>query len=86
MDHSYVGKPYSEREAATALQRFLVRIHAEAKRSENACRDTAKLLADQRVIGWFQDRSEFGPHALGNRSLLADPRKPEIKDILNDRV
>ncbi|MEO8320430.1 MAG: carbamoyltransferase C-terminal domain-containing protein, partial [Bradyrhizobium sp.] len=86
MDHSYVGKPYSEQEAASALQKFLVRIQVEAKRSDNVCRDTAKLLADQRVIGWFQDRSEFGPRALGNRSLLADPRKPEMKDILNSRV
>ena len=86
MDHSYVGRPYSEQEAASALHRFLVRIQVEAKRSDNVCRDTAKLLADQRVIGWFQDRSEFGPRALGNRSLLADPRKPEMKDILNSRV
>ena len=86
MDHSYVGKPYSEQEAASALQKFLVRIQVNARRSDNVCRDTAKLLADQRVIGWFQDRSEFGPRALGNRSLLADPRKPEMKDILNSRV
>ena len=56
------------------------------KRSDNVCRDTAKLLADQKVIGWFQGRSEFGPRALGNRSLIADPRKPEMKDILNSRV
>jgi carbamoyltransferase len=86
MDHSYVGKPYSEQEAALALQKFLVRIQVDARRSDNVCRDTARLLADQRVIGWFQDRSEFGPRALGNRSLLADPRKPEMKDILNSRV
>jgi carbamoyltransferase len=86
MDHSYVGRPYSEQEAASALQKFLVRIQVNASRSDNVCRDTAKLLADQRVIGWFQDRSEFGPRALGNRSLLADPRKPEMKDILNSRV
>lgn len=86
MDHSYVGKPYTEKDVATELQKFLVRIQVEAKRSENVCRDTAKLLADQKVIGWFQDRSEFGPRALGNRSLIADPRKPEMKDILNSRV
>jgi Carbamoyltransferase C-terminus len=41
----------------------------------------AKLLADQRVIGWFQGASEFGPRALGNRGLLADPRKAKMKDI-----
>jgi hypothetical protein len=63
-----------------------VRIQADVVRSDNVCRDTAKLLADQKVIGWFQDRSEFGPRALGNRSLIADPRKPEMKDILNSRV
>jgi carbamoyltransferase len=86
MEHSYVGKPYSDQEAARELQKFLVRIQVDAVKSENVCRDTAKLLADQKVIGWFQDRSEFGPRALGNRSLIADPRKPEMKDILNSRV
>ena len=86
MDHSYVGKRYSDQEAAKELQKFLVRIQVDAVKSENVCRDTAKLLADQKVIGWFQDRSEFGPRALGNRSLIADPRKPEMKDILNSRV
>jgi len=45
-----------------------------------------KESADQRVIGWFQGASEFGPRALGNRSLLADPRKAGMKDILNSRV
>lgn len=86
MEHSYVGKPYSDRDVAKALEKFLVRIQIEAKRSDNICRDTAELLADQRVIGWFQGASEFGPRALGNRSLLGDPRKPEMKDILNSRV
>lgn len=86
MDHSYVGRRYSDQEAASALQKFLVRIQVDAVKSDNVARDTARLLADQKVIGWFQDRSEFGPRALGNRSLLADPRKPEMKDILNSRV
>jgi carbamoyltransferase len=86
MDHSYVGKRYSDKDAAVELKKFLVRIQVDAVKSENVCRDTAKLLADQKVIGWFQDRSEFGPRALGNRSLIADPRKPEMKDILNSRV
>jgi carbamoyltransferase len=50
------------------------------------CTDTAKLLADGKVIGWFQGRSEYGPRALGNRSIIADPRTAEMKDILNKRV
>ena len=73
-------------EIEKATEKFLVRIQITAARSDDICRDTAKLLADQQVIGWFQGGSEFGPRALGNRSLLADPRKPEMKDILNSRV
>ena len=86
MQHSYVGKVYPDRDIEAATQKFLVRIQTSAVRSDNICRDTAKLLADQKVIGWFQGGSEFGPRALGNRSLIADPRKPEMKDILNSRV
>ena len=63
-----------------------MRIQIKPVRSDDICRDTAKLLADQKVIGWFQGRSEFGPRALGNRSLIADPRRAEMKDILNSRV
>jgi carbamoyltransferase len=86
MDHSYVGKVYPDQHIEKATQKFLVRIQTTAARSDDICRDTAKLLADQKVIGWFQGGSEFGPRALGNRSLLGDPRKPEMKDILNSRV
>src|SRR5258707_3177604 len=86
MKQSYVGRPYADRDVDKALQNFFVRIQTTAARSDDICRDTAKLLAEQRVIGWFQGGSEFGPRALGNRSLLADPRKAEMKDILNSRV
>jgi len=86
MKQSYVGKPYADRDIEDTTQKFLVRIQTTAVRSDDICRDTAKLLAEQRVIGWFQGGSEFGPRALGNRSLLADPRKAEMKDILNSRV
>lgn len=48
--------------------------------------ETARLLADGRLVGWVQGRAEFGPRALGNRSILADPRSPEMKDTLNARV
>src|ERR1700710_1032074 len=86
MDHSYVGKVYNDEDIRKATQKFLVRTQITAARSDNICRDTPKLLAEQRVIGWFQGGSEFGPRALGNRSLISDPRKPEMKDILNSRV
>jgi carbamoyltransferase len=86
MTHSYIGKSYPEADVVAAAQRFLVRIQTSAARSANICADTAKLLADQKVIGWFQGGSEFGPRALGNRSIIADPRRAEMKDILNSRV
>ena len=86
MEHAFTGRIYGEHEIVDTLQKPLVRIQISPVRSDNICRETAKLLADQKVIGWFQGPSEFGPRALGNRSLLADPRKAEMKDILNSRV
>lgn len=47
---------------------------------------TAKLLAQGKLIGWSQGRAEFGPRALGNRSILADPRKVDMKDVINSRI
>ncbi len=46
----------------------------------------ARRIADGRVVGWFQGRAEIGPRALGNRSILADPRRAEMKDIVNERI
>jgi carbamoyltransferase len=48
--------------------------------------EAAHLLADGKILGWFQGRMESGPRALGNRSILMDPRRPEKKDIINARV
>jgi carbamoyltransferase len=47
---------------------------------------TARHIADGKVVGWFQGRVEWGPRALGQRSILADPRRPEMKDVLNRRI
>jgi carbamoyltransferase len=49
-------------------------------------RRTAQDLADGRIVGWFQGRFEVGPRALGNRSILADPRRPDMRDVLNAKV
>lgn len=53
---------------------------------EEIMKKTAQAIADGKVIGWFQGRMEWGPRALGNRSVLADPRKAEIKDVLNGKI
>lgn len=50
------------------------------------CIETAKLIANGKIVGWFQGSAEWGPRALGNRSILADPRRGEMKDILNARI
>ena len=47
---------------------------------------TAQAIADGKVVGWFQGRMEWGPRALGNRSILADPRRADMKDILNAKI
>jgi len=47
---------------------------------------TAKLISEQNVVGWYQGRVEWGPRALGNRSILADPRNGKMKDILNEKI
>jgi carbamoyltransferase len=57
-----------------------------ARRSKSPARDAARMIADGKIVAWFQGRMEFGPRALGNRSLLADPRLPEMRDILNQKV
>ncbi|MCI0661775.1 MAG: carbamoyltransferase, partial [Acidobacteria bacterium] len=53
---------------------------------EEITQETARRIADGKIIGWFQGRLEFGPRALGNRSIVVDPRRAEMKDILNSRI
>jgi carbamoyltransferase len=78
----YLGPEFASEDFEKALQRHPVRWH----RSEDPAREVARLLADGKIIGWFQGRMEVGPRALGNRSILADPRRPEMKDVINARV
>jgi carbamoyltransferase len=82
MEHAYTGPAFSEDACRAALERAGV----PWERLEDPCRHAAELLAAGKVVGWFQGRMEFGPRALGNRSILADPRRPKMKDVLNARV
>jgi carbamoyltransferase len=86
MNHAYTGIEYKDEQVHAAANKGLVRLQAMSRRSENICDEAAKLLSDRHVLGWFQGRSEFGPRALGNRSILADPRTAEMKEKLNKRV
>ncbi len=85
LPHVYWGSPVgSDQFIAQALEAWKPFIHAE--RCDDVCDRGARLLAEDKVIGWVQGRSEFGPRALGNRSILADPRPAANKDIVNRMV
>jgi carbamoyltransferase len=84
MDHAYLGPEFSEAACRSALKGAGLD-HHRLERDE-LVRRTAAALAEGKIVGWFQGRMEFGPRALGNRSILADPRRPEMKDVLNARI
>jgi carbamoyltransferase len=82
MEHAYWGPAYTESEMRQAISSagLTFREVAEVER------ETARLLAAGHVVGWYQGRMEWGPRALGNRSILADPRRAEMKDLINRKV
>jgi len=84
MQNSYLGPEYSNDEIKRFLDEKEV-VYEELGREELLKR-TAEIIAGKRVVGWFQGRMEWGPRALGNRSILADPRDKEMKDIVNLKV
>lgn len=85
MEHAYWGKSYPPSE----IRGFLDENRITYQHIENEDR-LLDLVVDRlqkgKVIGWFQDRFEWGPRALGNRSILADPRNPQMKDIVNTKI
>jgi carbamoyltransferase len=84
MKHVYYGPGYSDAEIRKELDDAGVHYHALTQ--EQLVDQTAEQIANGMIVGWFQGRMEFGPRALGNRSILADPRRADMKDILNQRI
>jgi carbamoyltransferase len=82
--HSYWGPAYSSAEIERTLEDFAGDVQWE--KPARLATVVARELAGGRVVGWFQGRMEFGPRALGNRSILADPRDPGMKDRINNKV
>ena len=82
LDEVYFGPEFSDDEIGETLQTYKLPF----VRSTDVERVTADLLAKGKIVGWFQGRMEFGPRALGNRSILADPRRAEMKDRVNECV
>lgn len=97
MEHSYWGPEYPEARVVEAIRSGVSGFDGapgrvgeleirRAANDEELCRQTAEAIAAGEVVGWYQGRSEWGPRALGNRSIVVDPRRAEMKDVLNARI
>jgi carbamoyltransferase len=92
MAHAYYGPQFNHEEYKALLDDEHDRLTEigcqvmEFQDRTNLCRATAQAISEGKVIGWFQGRLEWGPRALGNRSILGDPRRANMKDILNEKI
>lgn len=82
MEHAYTGPEYSDEDYTRAAE-GLNGVHLP---DDELFPEVARRIADGEVVGWFQGRMEFGPRALGNRSIVVDPRRADMKDTLNARI
>ena len=92
MTHAYLGPAFSGGEIREELETRSGELEEQSCRVEEItdegelCRRTAARVAEGKVVGWFQGRMEWGPRALGNRSIVCDPRRADMKDILNRKI
>ena len=82
MRHAYLGPEFDDETIETALRTYKLKY----TRLHDTAATTAELLSNGKILGWFQGRMEFGPRALGSRSILADPRDPEMNAKVNNAV
>lgn len=80
----FVGPSYSNEKINSFLDSK--QIPYDVFEREQLLKTTSKLISQKNVVGWYQERMEWGPRALGNRSILADPREEDMKDILNEKI
>ncbi|MCR4322913.1 MAG: hypothetical protein NUV61_02400 [Candidatus Azambacteria bacterium] len=78
----YLGKSFSDEEIELVIKSYGLSFSKE----ENVCHAAARLIADEKIIGWFQGRDEMGPRSLGNRSILCTPEKAYMKNNINQNV
>jgi len=93
MDYAYFGPEFKNDEIGELLKvqreelmRANCSIIVQIPDKPELCRRTAERIAEGKVIGWFQGRMEWGPRALGNRSIVCDPRRADMKDVLNFKI
>ena len=85
MQGAYLGPAFSEEEVLRAVRKY-GGVYHKAEDGEALAGETARHLAEGKVVGWFQGRMEFGPRALGARSILADARRPDMQKKLNLKI
>jgi carbamoyltransferase len=85
LEHAYLGSEYSDDEVQAFLDRNDI-AYEKIEDDEEFFQFVARQLADGQVCGWMRGRFEWGPRALGSRSIIADPRKPEMKEKLNAKI
>lgn len=85
MQGTYLGPAYDENEVTAAIESADVDVESY-ETTESLLEATAQMIAEQNVVGLYQGRMEWGPRALGNRSILADPRDDEMQDIVNRKI
>jgi carbamoyltransferase len=85
MEGSYLGPEFSAKEVRRMLQKYGAKAHFYGQ-FQNLASDVASKISAGNVVGWFQGRMEFGPRALGNRSILGDARNPEMQKKLNLKI
>ena len=92
MEHAYLGPSFSEDYIENMIEDYKSTLEKEnckiefIENEDELCKKVAKYIADGKVVGWFQGRMEWGARALGNRSILADPRRKDMRDILNLKI
>jgi carbamoyltransferase len=92
MEHAYWGPGYDDNTLAAIIETMRPALSQDGCRVRSIedegelCRSTAEAISEGLVVGWFQGRMEWGPRALGNRSIVCDPRRTDMKDILNKKI
>ena len=87
LQNPYLGKKYNKNEIKNALDIFKSKIEYKLIDDDNELNNlVCKYLIEEKIIGWFQDRMEFGPRALGNRSIISSPIGPNIKNLINSKI
>jgi len=84
MEHAYYGPGFSSEECAAVLK--AADLQFQTLDEDQLIARVAKMIADGAIVGWFHGRMEFGPRALGRRSFLADPRRADMRELLNEKV